>query len=192
MYAPHCYHSFAFPHFSAHVICQIFTLSASSRIFSCFEQPNFPGLFSLSDQSSIECYGSFWRSVLLPLALFGLTLYGVVFPLLLLRILLRPQSERCTLEFQARYGFLLSPYTDRFWWWEIVVVVRKALISVTLGALASQPEVQRSTAITIFGGLAVLQASFQPYACNYNYSAVHNNSRIRFRHWACTDTVDRK
>ena len=135
---------------------------------------------------SIFCYEPAWETRL-PLVILNLILYLVVCPLLLIWILFyyKVQDKRCV-DFLEKFGRLTIPYRTNFYWWELIIILRKAIFVVIIDfsfnqIYVSDPENMTGNTvpkylsasmglITLFFVSLICSILFQPFRhswCNY-------------------------
>ena len=72
----------------------------------------------------------------------------------------------CLQDAQAYYGFLFRHYEEQGFWWELVVLARKALVAVIIH-LPKAPEQQTMLGILVLLGYISLTHQQQPYTATY-------------------------
>ncbi len=131
--------------FSILVFTFVGTLTSALSIWVCEERD---GLMYLSQEANIECsiYVHEYQQ-LFYVAMFGLTLYGLVLPVsifLLLRSRWCKKMRTYDLSgFDALFGFLTSRYSTRCYMWEVLIFFQKTA-SVLIPTYNSDSAVQQS------------------------------------------------
>jgi hypothetical protein len=141
----------------------LYTTSVLSALapFNCVSQSK--KLVLLRDPS-ITCFGETWGSHLFFIIMF-LLLYLVAVPVAISTTLFRNRKRLSNPDCISTWGFLFLPYRPAFFWWELVVILKRTgfmLISEFLGFLPAYLKVGISV-IWIFAG-TTFEISVQPYA----------------------------
>ncbi|KAJ3434729.1 insulin-like growth factor binding proteinn-terminal [Anaeramoeba flamelloides] len=132
------------------------------EMFNC-SQNEYDQNYYLQSEPSIVCYQDYWNTKILPYVIVFSALYIIGIPIFFIWILWY-HSKHCTEEiFDARLGLLCSRYHKQYFYWEIVVIVRKILVVVAGVYLSHSPTVQViATNIIILFSL-ILQSEYNPY-----------------------------
>ena len=101
--------------------------------------------------------------------------YTVAIPAVLLTIFVRNKESalRGDMSYMQRYGFLLKPYRQECYYWEIVNIARKALLSCLVRMLTSQPFLSGFSCAAVLFVIIYHQAGVRPYKY-----AKHNDCAI--------------
>ena len=62
-----------------------------------------------------------------------------------------------------RYGFLYKPYTAEAAYWEVVILVRKALLQLVARFTTTRPYVQGCLSLSVYFPILIIQARVSPY-----------------------------
>ena len=108
--------------------CFIFMMTQSSNIFKCTEQTD--GSSTLDYSTDITCYRDAMWFVMLPVTLIVWIILGLGSVLLFTYLYATQHRFHADSNFQQRFKFVLRRYKRRFFYWELVVTVRKFLLSV--------------------------------------------------------------
>jgi len=113
----------------------------------------------------VDCGSPDYDSLLiLVYSLLVLWVIGLPLALLILLLYLRLKKKMHDVTVEARWGFLYTTYTSRFFWVEPLALVRRVMI-VSLAVLLLDHPIARSQALILsLLGLGLLQVSFRPYA----------------------------
>lgn len=108
--------------------------------------------------------------------------YTVAIPVTLLSVFVRNRESalRGDMSYMQRYGFLLKPYRQECYYWEIVNIARKALLSCLVRMLTSQPFLSGFSCAAVLFVIIYHQAEVRPY----KYSK-HNDCAIFILWVAC-------
>ena len=130
----------------------------------------------MEEEASIACE---WKDsryrVLVILCTIATVCYTLALPITLGTVFYRRKDEamRGEITYMRRYGFLLKPYKNETYYWEIVNISRKALLSITVKLSTHNPIVCASYGMTILFVIIAHQAKMRPY----KYEK-HNNCAI--------------
>jgi hypothetical protein len=101
------------------------TVSSWAEVFNCLDQGD--GIYTLARSSSSRCYDATWNKYL-PLVIFFGIVNLLILPGILLWRLLSLKNSAHTTDVQKRFAFLLGSYHPVFFYWELVLVLKRALI----------------------------------------------------------------
>jgi hypothetical protein len=112
------------------IIITLYTFIVSSvfQPFNCLKQPD--NSYSMAKSPSSLCYDSTWNKNL-PALVFFILMYVIGFPAALLYIFVKNYKMIDTVEFKTRYGNLVSPYSRQFFYWELVVMLKRSAFMVS-------------------------------------------------------------
>jgi hypothetical protein len=136
----------------------------------------------MTENPSSECFGHDWLSHL-NWTLFFLFIYGVFFPGFLVWLLWRDRSQVGTPLFVEKFCHITVAYTDKYYWYEFVNVVKRAsfvMLSTFLARIGSS--VNLFCAICLNFGFLAVESSLQPYTNPVNckkgitYAILFNSS----------------
>jgi hypothetical protein len=130
--------------------------------FYCMGQQD--GSWTMVNAPYMDCFSPNWWSNL-PFVLFFFMLYVIIAPTVILVQLYKNRSETKSDEFRAKYGSLVSPYSDSHFYWEFVVIFKKILISITIRVLSIWASVgaQKFWFITLLFTSLVVDIFAMPY-----------------------------
>jgi hypothetical protein len=101
-----------------------FVLGMVMSAFRCYPQED--GTYTLLASPSHDCYDSEWRSYLW-IIIFGILLL-LYFPVQLLFVFWRYRGRIHSNAFFYRYGVLVMPYKEQYFYWEVVLLIRKLIL----------------------------------------------------------------
>jgi hypothetical protein len=128
--------------------------------FRCLPQSN--GTYTLIPNPSENCFDEKWRSHM-PFIAFGL-LQIVVIPICLIGIYSRHRRNQQSNFYRWRYGLLFRAYKDEFYWWELVIVIRKTAFVFLVDATNDLETPMRFFVIMVFLTLNfALESICRPY-----------------------------
>jgi hypothetical protein len=112
------------------MVVGFYTLLISTVVqpFNCTKQPD--GSFTLTKAPSLKCFDSAWNQHLPVIVLFFI-LYGLSIPLVMIFLFYRNKNRIFTTDFKSRYDALISPYRPRFFYFEIVIMLKRALFVIS-------------------------------------------------------------
>ncbi|XP_078358133.1 uncharacterized protein LOC144642903 [Oculina patagonica] len=132
----------------------------------------------LRSDYSLECYTSAYNKYVL--VAYTMTAFVVGFPVLTLFLLWKyrynaiksctPTENETRSEISAGLSFLYENYSDSCWFWEVLELLRKVILTSVLVMIGGESRTNLGTAAIISGFYAVLFASYQPIS-------------DRFEHW---------
>jgi hypothetical protein len=139
-----------------------YVIVESARPFSCRKNPN--GSYTMVSSPDLDCYDQQWLQHSGMVAFF-IFLYILVFPGTLLCVFFKFKDRIGTTWFNARFGVIVAQYKDELYFWELVILVKRAWFSIIANIIG--PLVNSSTKLflvtcLIFGFL-VLEIVFLPY-----------------------------
>jgi hypothetical protein len=109
-------------------ISMLYTLLVAGALspFMCKKMTN--SSFVLISSPSILCYESVWNRFY-PLVVSFIILYIVLFPLFVIALFWKNRSNVHSPLFMQNYGHLISSFRESFFFWELVVFVRKGVFA---------------------------------------------------------------
>jgi hypothetical protein len=111
------------------------TVSSWSSVFNCTNQGG--GVYTLVSSSSFYCYDAIWKSYLPSIVIFGV-LNLVISPAILLFKLFKLRNSASLMKTQKKYAFLIGAFHPAFYYWELVLALKKALIFFSLSFVQVQ------------------------------------------------------
>eukprot|EP00475_Leptophrys_vorax_P029734 TRINITY_DN4390_c0_g2_i3.p1 TRINITY_DN4390_c0_g2~~TRINITY_DN4390_c0_g2_i3.p1 ORF type:complete len:336 (+),score=53.15 TRINITY_DN4390_c0_g2_i3:448-1455(+) len=100
-----------------------FIVSNVFQAFYCLRQPD--GSYTMVEFPSSRCYDESWNKHIPALGLFGF-LYGVAFPCTLAYIFWTNRKNIDATDFHLKCGSLISPYSRKYFYWEVVVLLKRS------------------------------------------------------------------
>jgi hypothetical protein len=137
-----------------------FLVSSSLSPLKCISVSN--GVYMMRDNPSIQCFTPEWRSQLGPVVFF-INLYCVVLPSGLVFILWRNRHSLHSQDFQASLGSITNPYEDKFFWWELAIVFKKAVFVVTTSFLSVKQQDNLFASVAILLGFMNIESGLKPF-----------------------------
>jgi hypothetical protein len=143
-----------------------FIISSAISPFKCVQQSN--GSSFLSDYPTEPCFSGRWATNF-PAVVTFFVFYGLLFPLSLIFIFLRygSGSGKDSLWFTSRFGLLTRPYRRSVYYWELINLLRRAILAITTSfwKSAEAAYVERTlTALCFLLAFTWLDAFFHPFA----------------------------
>jgi hypothetical protein len=105
-----------------------FIVSTVFQPFNCIKQSD--GSYTMTKSPSYKCYDEQWNKNVAPIVMFILV-YCIGFPAALGYIFLKNQSNLDSVHFRVRFGNLISPYSRKYFYWELVVMLKRSLFIVS-------------------------------------------------------------
>jgi hypothetical protein len=146
------------------LMCSLYTfvLSNSLSAFRCFSQND--GSSTLISSPALECYDSVWISHIFVI-LFGLFV-AISIPVYVFWILFSftAVQRRRTNYFRWTFFFLCSPYRERYYWWEGVVLLKKFAFVLLVDLTNDMGLFERSFLLIVYFVFEIaLESIFRPY-----------------------------
>jgi hypothetical protein len=143
------------------VYLSLYSLIMSSWVdaFNCQKQE--AGVYILVKNPSLKCFDDLWKAHLASIVIFGL-LNLIIVPGFLLSVVLKIRPTIDTPETQKKYAFLVSQYQARYYYWELVAVLKRVLLFCSLG-LFNQSAVKYFLAVAIQFVFVFLDVMVEPY-----------------------------
>jgi tryptophan-rich sensory protein len=94
-----------------------------------------------------------------------LMLYGLIFPLVLVVYFLRYKNDLENFDFQSKFGPLILPYKKLYFFWELVIMIRRTVFIVSSDFLSSSGSygIRYSSGIALLLFFVWCDALIQPY-----------------------------
>ncbi len=125
-----------------------FVLSNSMSAFRCFAQDD--GSSTLVSSPNLNCYDHEWNLNLFAIAFGLLVLISVPCCVGWILFSYRKLELRRSNRFVWKYDFLVSPYRDRFFWWEFFVLMKKLFFVVFIDSTNNMSLYGRSFILLVF------------------------------------------
>eukprot|EP00475_Leptophrys_vorax_P030955 TRINITY_DN4671_c0_g2_i13.p1 TRINITY_DN4671_c0_g2~~TRINITY_DN4671_c0_g2_i13.p1 ORF type:complete len:560 (-),score=108.21 TRINITY_DN4671_c0_g2_i13:587-2065(-) len=113
------------------------SVSASLSPFYCDRQSD--GKYVVLKNPSIQCFDSAWNERISFFIISSLT-YLVIIPGFLVFVLVRHRNNRNHKAFLEKFEYLTSPYHHAFYYWELIVVLKRALFVISNNFLGASDE----------------------------------------------------
>eukprot|EP00475_Leptophrys_vorax_P025651 TRINITY_DN3592_c0_g2_i1.p1 TRINITY_DN3592_c0_g2~~TRINITY_DN3592_c0_g2_i1.p1 ORF type:complete len:603 (-),score=103.62 TRINITY_DN3592_c0_g2_i1:99-1715(-) len=139
-----------------------FLVSTVFQPFNCFSQSD--GSYTMFRFPSAKCYDQDWKKNIPALVTFIL-LYCFGIPLALIYVFMKNKSNLDSKEFRMKFGNLTSPFSSNFFYWELVVMLKKGLFMVSNDFLSSHASyvARYCTGIGILFFFLWLDVTIKPY-----------------------------
>jgi hypothetical protein len=108
-------------------------ISATMTAFNCSRQPN--GSYVNRKDPSVSCFDADWFKNLW-LVSFSILFYVLVIPGALIYVYLKHRNHHGSLEFLKGYKLLIAPYKSSYYYWELVVLLKRTFFIVSQDFLA--------------------------------------------------------
>jgi hypothetical protein len=136
-------------------------VDAMFSLFSCQEIES--GEYWLTVDLSIRCWNSTHTLYLLAVGVPGTVIWVFGVPLICVGVLTKYRRRQDELWLKMQYGFLISGYTRRCFYWEFVILYRKVLIIMCAVFINSSIPLQALTIQPILLVAFFLQLRVRPY-----------------------------
>jgi hypothetical protein len=136
-------HAFVF------ILVSMFTFLSVTAFspMECLAQPD--GTSSMVNNPVEDCFSKNWVSNI-PVVILLEIVTVLVIPGYLIRALYRNRENLDGFSFLSRYGTLVEPYKDEYYWWELANMSKKTIYSVVVNLSSSYSENERVYYITLF------------------------------------------
>jgi hypothetical protein len=134
------------------------------QYFDCTWQDD--GSWSLDAQPSVKCYEGTHMSYF-PLVLWGVVAYMIGIPLFCARVLWKNREKLMDPEIFARYGFLFARFKPKYFYWEIVLMIRLCVLVMCLMLVNTHVPVQTMTGILVLYVSSLQQKDHKPFITDY-------------------------
>eukprot|EP00475_Leptophrys_vorax_P043779 TRINITY_DN8527_c0_g1_i2.p1 TRINITY_DN8527_c0_g1~~TRINITY_DN8527_c0_g1_i2.p1 ORF type:complete len:791 (-),score=112.92 TRINITY_DN8527_c0_g1_i2:55-2364(-) len=123
-----------------------YLLSVVLSPFRCY--PQIDGSYTLIPKPTENCFDANWMKRA-PLIAFGI-LQIIVIPGLILTIYFQRKKHSLSNYFEWRYGLLFRPYRENFFYWELVIILRKTALVMMVDVSNGMQSALRIFLIMIF------------------------------------------
>jgi hypothetical protein len=114
----------------------LYTASVSAALSPVNCVTDEEGNFYLQKDPSVACYDQKWFSNI-ALVSFFLIFYPLAVPIGLCYLFFINRKQRTSPQFLSKWGFLVSPYRPRYFWWEVLVILKRTIMVLMSQFLAS-------------------------------------------------------
>lgn len=121
-----------------------------------------PGVTVLSTAPDVVCGSPTWKRARNAAAIF-LCIYPIGVPLVLAGVLFVAKSRLSEMQFGLRFGFLTVRYTEQSFYYELVVILRKLALSLTLTLVTSSAYIQAGATFAILLLIFVVHGVLSPF-----------------------------
>ncbi|KAJ6234052.1 insulin-like growth factor binding protein [Anaeramoeba flamelloides] len=138
------------------------------EIFNC-KYDSYSEKYIFEPEPNYYCFESWWKK-LLPLSIISIVLYIVGIPILIVYLLVKNSKVLTEKEFDLKFGLLCSRYSKSFFFWEIIIMIRKLLIVIIKSFVSEYTILQIILLLIILFATLILQFVYQPYiATRHNF-----------------------
>ncbi|KAJ6249598.1 g protein-coupled receptor-related [Anaeramoeba flamelloides] len=130
------------------------------QIFDCTK--NNEGEYYLDANPKIQCYSSSWYPLFV-VSLFLVIIYIIGIPLVLILVLIKYSRKLNEVQFDEKFGLLCCRYSKSYFYWEIVVMVRKLFFVIFQIYLTHYKNYQLILCIFVLFVSLLLQFQYKPY-----------------------------
>lgn len=93
----------------------------------------------------------------------ALLVYDFAIPLTFIIVAWKIRHTSTTLKVRQYFGSLFESFDSKYFWWEIVNILKKLAIALVLRAIPATSALQSAFAVSIIAGAMVIQVSLQPW-----------------------------
>jgi hypothetical protein len=123
-----------------------YVLSTIFSAFRCFPQDD--GTFTLLSSPSLDCYDSVWNKYIFVIVV-GILIISAV-PFILLFILVKNSNRRTNNQFYWRFGRLYEFYKPKYYYWEVIVLIRRTIFVSLVDLTNGWQKLERSFILIAF------------------------------------------
>jgi hypothetical protein len=149
---------------AAFILIALYTSSISVALtpFNCKKQPN--GTYTLLKDPSIICYDEDWNQRL-GVVVLAILCGPIAIPVGLFYIYFRNRKDHHSLNFLKTFDLLVSPYRPPYYYWELVVMLRRTFFVLSTDFLGgSSYAVRYSVSTVVLVTFFWIEAICLPYA----------------------------
>ncbi|KAJ6248224.1 insulin-like growth factor binding protein [Anaeramoeba flamelloides] len=130
------------------------------EVFDCTKQSN--GVYTLNSEQHITCYDSSYYKHLASIIIFGLV-YIIGTPIFLGWLMFHYSKKLTDKLFDEKFGLLCSRYKKEYFYWELVIMIRKLFIVVFQIYLKEFTNLQLILCIIVLLASLIAQTILNPY-----------------------------
>ncbi|KAJ6230744.1 insulin-like growth factor binding protein [Anaeramoeba flamelloides] len=131
------------------------------EIFDC-QYDSGSDKFVFQQDQNYNCFESTWNTIL-PFAIISVILYIIGIPLLIIYLLIKNSKMLNEKEFDLKFGLLCSRYSKNFFFWEIIIMVRKLFFVICKIYLFNYAILQTVLIILVLLFALIFQFKYKPY-----------------------------
>merc|ERR1711871_1365942 len=167
----------------------------SLKVFSVFQCKQVDDKFFLLADMRKECYVDEWLKRYLPISLALIVIVVIGFPLGILVLLIRKRKVLSHGQSLLTFGFLYAPYKADYYWYEVLIIFRKLLLSGVLSMLYHLPRIQISVAVVLSVIFHLIHAKVHPFRSdvsnNIEYASLFSTELTFVGALAAATSVDK-
>jgi hypothetical protein len=148
----------------AFIFMALYTSSISVALtpFNCKKQPN--GTYTLLKDPSIICYDEEWNKHL-GIVVLAILAVPIAVPVVLFIVYFRNRKDHYSLNFLKTFDLLVSPYRPPYYYWELVVMLKRTFFVLSTDFLGSASyAVRYSVSVVVLITFFWFEAICLPYA----------------------------
>ena len=139
-----------------------FVSSVVLEYVACTALEDSSNSYYLNASPNVMCFESDWHQHMV-IFIVAIIIYVVGIPLVLCRQILGEQRRTHPFSYNTRLRILVKPFKDDFYWWNVVLTLRKLLLSIVAAVLFAEFGVSVVILFTLLTVTLMLEALFQPY-----------------------------
>jgi len=167
----------------------------SLKVFSVFQCRQVDDRYYLLVDMRKECYVGEWLHRYLPVSLALIIVVVIGFPLAILVLLVRKRKVLHKTRSLLTFGFLYAPYKADYYWYEVLIIFRKLLLSGVLSMLYHLPRIQISVAVVLSVIFHLIHAKVHPFRSdvsnNIEYASLFSTELTFVGALAAATSVDK-
>jgi hypothetical protein len=149
-----------------------------TKPFQCVQ--DLDGSYSMASNPDVTCYSTTWNSHILGVILY-LIIYALIIPLIPLVVMWRYRNNVLDQTFVSIFGVMTQSYSEQYYWWELIRLLKKSLFAITLNVLTPYLSrfVRYFCIITLVFVFFAVEVMIQPF----KHSEI-NQSNLLYKHSA--------
>ena len=147
----------------------ILYLALTERAFDIFATaPRPDGVEFIEEAPWIDVNSSSYAGLQI-LGSFAIAVYVIGMPAFFAWVLFygKAMDKLSSPSYLVRYGFLYTRYDAEFYFWELIVILRRVLLVAVLKFMADDPMLQAAAGLILCGLFLAMQAYSRPYSISY-------------------------
>jgi hypothetical protein len=135
------------------------SISTTISAFNC--QKQLDGTYTMFKDSSVTCFDAAWYSHSALIG-FSILLYFLIVPVVLASIFIKHRKDHGSSQFLRSYGLLVSPYKIPCYFWEVMVMLKRACFVISTDFFSGQSKYVVSVGVLLV--FFWIEATFLPYS----------------------------
>ncbi|KAJ6249788.1 insulin-like growth factor binding protein [Anaeramoeba flamelloides] len=133
----------------------------SLQVFDCAYDSSSKN-YVFQPEPNYNCFEKWWYQFL-PFSIISIVLYIIGIPILIVYLLIKNSKILTERQFDLKFGLLCTRYNKNFFFWEIVIMIRKLFLVISQIYLYNYTVLQLIAMILILLLALIIQFRFKPY-----------------------------